>query len=245
MAPRSSHDAATLVRAEKLVEHSFSDRSLLSRALTHPSMTTEAASELDYERLEFLGDAVLGLVVVDEIYRRFPELPEGVMTKLKASLVSGGSLANAADELGLASLIALGQSELGTGRRGLRSALENVFEALVGALYLDGGIDAARRFVVSTLGPRISLDSFDALELDHPKSRLQEIVQAQGGEVAYEIVAEEGPAHAMSFTAEVSVDGRVQGRGVGTTKKEAEMGAAREALTCISSARTKRSKTRR
>jgi len=245
VAPENPHDAATLARAEKLVEHRFSDRSLLSRALTHPSMTPEATSELDYERLEFLGDAVLGLVVVDEIYRRFPELPEGVMTKLKASLVSGGSLVSAAEELGLASLIALGQSEQGTGQRGLRSALENAFEALVGALYLDGGLDSARRFVISTLGPRISLDSFDALELDHPKSRLQEIVQAEGGEVAYEIIAQEGPAHAMSFTAEVSVDGRAHGRGVGATKKEAEMGAAREALTRISSAQTRRSRTRR
>lgn len=245
MAPDSLHDAATLARAEKLVEHRFSDPSLLSRALTHPSMTLEATSELDYERLEFLGDAVLGLVVVEEIYRRFPELPEGVMTKLKASLVSGGSLVNAAEELGLASLIALGQSEQGTGQRGLRSALENAFEALVGALYLDGGINAARRFVISTLGPRICTDSVDALELDHPKSRLQEIVQAQGGEVAYEIVTEEGLPHAMSFTAEVSVDGQPQGRGVGTTKKEAEMGAAREALTRIYSPQTKRSRTRR
>jgi ribonuclease III len=235
VAARSPHDDSTLLRAERVVGYRFSDRSLLSRALTHPSMTSEAASELDYERLEFLGDAVLGLVIVDEIYRRFPELPEGVMTKLKASLVSGDSLVDAAEKLGLASLIALGQSEQGTGQRGLRSALENAFEALVGALYLDGGLEAARAFAIASLGPRIAIESLGALELDHPKSRLQEIVQARGGVVAYEILSEEGPPHARSFAAEVSVDGLPLGSGVGNTKKEAEMCAAREALTRISS----------
>lgn len=236
MSARGAHDDSVLVKAERLVGHSFSDRSLLSRALTHPSVTSEAVSELDYERLEFLGDAVLGLIVVEEIYRRFPELPEGVMTKLKASLVSGDSLVSAAEGLGLAPLIALGGSEKGTGQRGLRSALENAFEALVGALYLDAGLDVARSFVLVSLGPRITVDSLDAIELDHPKSRLQEMIQAKGGTVTYVIVSEAGPPHARTFSAEVSVDGVPVGAGVGNTKKEAEMSAAREALTRISSA---------
>lgn len=236
MVAQNPHDDPTLSKAERAVGYRFSDRSLLSRALTHPSMTSEAVSGLDYERLEFLGDAVLGLIVVEEIYRRFPELPEGVMTKLKALLVSGDSLVNAAEELGLASLIALGQSEKGTGQRGLRSALENVFESLVGALYLDGGLEAARTFVLASLGPRISAESLCALALEHPKSRLQEIVQAEGGVVSYKIVTQQGPPHAMSFTAEVSVDGAILGTGVGNTKKEAEMCAAREALTSMLSA---------
>lgn len=232
----SPHDDPTLREAERTVGYRFSDRSLLSSALTHPSMTQEASSELDYERLEFLGDAVLGLIIVDEVYRRFPELPEGAMTKLKISLVSGDSLVAAAEELELASLIALGESERGTGQRGLRSALENVFEALVGAIYLDGGLEPARTFVLATLGPRISLESLEGLELEHPKSLLQEIVQARGGTMSYRIISEEGPPHAMSFAAEVMVDGEVVGTGVGTTKKEAEMCAAREALSRISSA---------
>ncbi len=228
------HDDTRLDDAERAVGYRFSDRTLLCRALTHPSVTTGASSELDYERLEFLGDAVLGLVVVEEVYRRFPELSEGAMTKLKIALVSGDSLVAAADELGLASLIALGDSEIGTDSRGLRSALENVLEALIGAIYLDGGLDAARSFVVSALGARISPESLAGLELEHPKSRLQEIVQASGNVVSYRIVGEEGPAHARSFTAEVVLEGEVLGRGTGTTKKEAEMCAAREALRAIS-----------
>jgi len=228
--PGSLHDRPTLEQAESVLGYRFQQRSLLASALTHPSALIEGAQALDYERLEFLGDAVLGLVVVEEIYRRFPELPEGEMTKLKIHLVSGRSLVEAAERLGLSRFLALGESELGTGTRGLRSALENAFEAVVGAIYLDGGLDEARRFVLATLGERISPHELAAADLEHPKSRLQEIVQAGGQGVQYRIVAEEGPPHSRRFTAEVLVDGRVLGTGQGATKKEAEMCAAREAL---------------
>jgi ribonuclease III len=228
------HDDATLARAERATRYRFQDRSLLSRALTHPSVSTESTLALDYERLEFLGDAVLGMVVVEEIYRRYPELSEGDMTKLKIHLVSGGSLVDAAERLGLAELIALGESERGTGTRGLRSALENAFEAIVGAIYLDGGLDPVRAFICETLGPRMSPDAVEELDLEHPKSRLQEIVQADGRFVEYRIVSEEGPPHDRTFTAEVLVGDRVMGTGTGATKKEAEMCAAREALSRVS-----------
>lgn len=234
MATGHPHNQETLTRAEAVVGHVFADRSLLARALTHPSVSADDTVLLDYERLEFLGDAVLGLIVVEEIYRRFPELAEGVMTKLKISVVSGSSLVAAAERLGLADLIALGDSERGTGTRGLRSALENAFEAVAGAIYLDGGLDAARSFVVLTLGDRITEDAVERLELEHPKSRLQEIVQADGRTVQYHIVSEEGPPHARLFTAEVRVSGRLMGSGVGASKKEAEMRAAQEALDTVS-----------
>lgn len=234
MAHDDLHDGATLDRAEEAVGHRFEQRALLASALTHPSALAEGTQALDYERLEFLGDAVLGLIVVEEIYRRFPELPEGEMTKLKIHLISGGSLVMAAEELGLAEFIALGESERGTGTRGLRSALENAFEAVAGAIYLDGGLEAARRFVTATLGGRISADGIDVADLEHPKSRLQELVQADGRSVEYRIVGEEGPPHARRFTAEALVDGRVLGTGEGATKKEAEMCAAREALMKVS-----------
>lgn len=234
MALEQPHDDATLARAEHATRYRFEDRSLLSRALTHPSVSSEGTLALDYERLEFLGDAVLGMVVVEEIYRRFPELSEGDMTKLKIHLVSGGSLVDAAERLGLAELIAVGESERGTGTRGLRSALENAFEAIVGAIYLDGGLEPVRAFIIETLGPQMSSEAIERLELEHPKSRLQEIVQADGRFVAYRIVSEEGPPHSRRFTAEVLVDDRVIGTGSGATKKEAEMCAAREALSRVS-----------
>lgn len=236
MLPGRRHDEAVLHRAEKALGYRFADRNLLSEALTHPSAAFQPDLTRDYERLEFLGDAVLGLVVVDEVFHRFPELPEGTLTKLKIALVSGSTLSATAEQLGLSDLIVVGESERGSGARGLRSALENAYEAVVGAIYLDGGFESARGFILRTLGDRITQDSVEALDLEHPKSRLQEIIQATGGTVAYRISAEEGPPHARRFTAEVLVDGSVLGTGVGSTKKEAEMRAAAAALSRIAPA---------
>ena len=220
-----------LERAEALLGHRFADASLLQRALTHPSYAEEAGVDSDYERLEFLGDAIMGLIVVEEIYRSYPDLPEGVMTKMKISVVSGSTLSEVAAELGIADLILLGSSERGTGRRGLSSALENAFEALVGALYLDAGLDAARRFVLARLGDRIAPGM--AEDLEHPKSRLQELLQASGKVPVYVIASVEGPPHDRRFEAHVTLGGRLLGAGAGASKKEAEMNAAAEALTRI------------
>ncbi|MDZ4063047.1 MAG: ribonuclease III [Coriobacteriia bacterium] len=217
-----------LSEAQRIIGHGFSDPGLLELALTHPSFSDEPHATHDYERLEFLGDAVLGLVIVEAIYARFPEMPEGGMTKLKVSLVAGTTLAATARELGLAELLLLGDSEIGTGGRGMASALENVFEATCGALYLDGGLAAARAFILGVLGDRIEEKTIESLE--HPKSRLQEITQSRGSAPEYHIVAEEGPPHERSFVATVLVDGRPLGSGTGHSKKEAEMNAAREAL---------------
>ncbi len=230
-----SSEESRLAAAEEIVSHRFSDRTLLLRALTHPSAFEGASGSRDYERLEFLGDAVLGLVVVEELYSRFPDLGEGEMTKLKISVVSGGALADTADALGLGDVMRMGKSEQGTGSRGRRSALENVYEALVGAIYLDAGLSAARTFVVSTLGNRIDPENLGTAAPDHPKSALQEIVQAQGAVPTYRIVAEDGPPHDRRFTAEVTIGGSVAGKGVGATKKEAEMQAAAEALERLTS----------
>jgi ribonuclease-3 len=138
---------ARLDAAERLANHRFVDRELLLRALTHPSYTEEPHAAQDYERLEFLGDAVLGLVVVHEIFQRFPRMPEGQMTKLKIGVVAGRTLSDAADDLGLGRLLLLGPSETGTDGRGMTSALEDGFEALVGAIYLDAGLETAREFI--------------------------------------------------------------------------------------------------
>ena len=214
--------------AQQIVGHTFADTSLLDAALTHPSYAEESGDHTGYERLEFLGDAVLGLVVVEECYRRFPHLAEGVMTKIKIAIVSGTVLTAAAHELGLTPLILLGEGERRNAERGRASALENAFEAVVGAIYLDGGYEPARDFVLRTLGSRIVPEI--ALEEEHPKSALFELVQARGATAVFEIESSDGPPHDRIFSASVSVDGQLLGRGTGRSKKEAEMKAAAEAL---------------
>ena len=209
-----------LAIAERTLQHRFRDRGLLQVALTHPSAVEDKDPARYYERLEFLGDSIVGLLIAEEVYRRFPELDEGGMTRIKVSLVAGSTLASVAGELGLESAIIFGQSEKGTGRRGLTSALENVFEALTAALYLDAGLEAARAWIVSALGPLISQEAANSPE--NPKSLLQEMVQAQGAAPTYSLAGQTGPPHDRTFSAVVEVDGTVLGEGVGRTKKEAE-----------------------
>lgn len=216
-----------LARAEAVLEHRFSDRELLLHALTHPSALSDGAPT-DYERLEFLGDSIVGFVVAEEVFRRFPDLREGGMTRIKVSTVNGAVLATVAERLGLEDLIILGESELGTGRRGMASALENAFEALTAALYLDAGLPTARTWVLKTLGEFI--DESVAASPENPKSELQETVQSVGGVVTYEIIAQEGPPHDRVFVARALINGCAAGEGSGRSKKEAEVAAAASAL---------------
>lgn len=214
--------------AERIIGHRFSDRRLLQRALTHPSAVEGKDPRAYYERLEFLGDSVVGFVIAEEVYRRFPDMDEGGMTRIKISVVAGTTLAEVAGELGLAAAIVVGESERGTGGRGLTSALENVYEALTAALYLDAGLDAARKWILGTLGSSISVDA--ALSPENPKSLLQELTQAKGMTPSYRLLAEEGPPHKRLFTCAVEIDGVVIGEGTGRTKKEAQAAAASAAL---------------
>jgi len=229
-APPKTMSKSRLAQVEHTIGYRFSDRRLLARAFTHPSLDSGPRGRADYERLEFLGDAVLGLIVADEIYTRLPELDEGTMTKLKASVVSHSALVATARRLGFAERIVLGPTHARDSERALPSALEDVYEALVAAIYLDGGLDAARRFVVESIGDSITPEGFDALTIEHPKSRLQEIAQARGTVPAYHTVAIDGPPHARTFTAEVTLFDRVLGRGTGRSKRDAETNAATAAL---------------
>ncbi len=217
-----------LKRAEEILGHRFRDRAVLLRALTHPSRTDESGGE-GYERLEFLGDAVLGFLVVEELYRRFPDLPEGELTKMKVGLVSGRSLTAAAREIGLDDLVLLGAGEMATEGRGLESTLEDCFEAIVGAIHEDSGLEAARAFVARVLGRKMSPAALASLE-EHPKSELQEYLQSNGKAPAYRITDEIGPVHDRTFVAEVRVEDLILGQGVGRSKKEAEADAAAQAL---------------
>jgi ribonuclease III len=224
--------------AESVIGHEFHDKDLVLRALTHPSAVEERDPDAYYERLEFLGDSIVGFLIAEEIYRRFPSMDEGGLTRIRVSVVSRSALARVAAELGLADAIVVGQSELGTGGRGLKSALGNVYEALVAALYLDAGMAAARDWVLATLGPLISEDV--AASLENPKSELQEKLQARGETPVYRLVSQEGPPHARTFTVEVVVGGVAMGSGSGRTKKEAEAAAAAAAIAQLAKARRSR-----
>lgn len=208
--------------------YSFHDKQLLVQALTHPSAVEEDAIDLSYERLEFLGDSILGALVAREIYCRFPEMDEGGMTRIKVSLVSGTSLSTVASEMGFDDIIIFGGSERGTGRRGLHSALENVYESVVAALALDGGIDVVQEWVLRTLSPHISRQH--AMEPENPKSTLQEYLQVKRITPTYELVAADGPPHDRTFTSQVLSGDVVIGVGSGRSKKDAEANAATAAL---------------
>lgn len=219
---------ANLDRAEKIIGREFTNRGLLQVALTHPSYGKHTKVTNNYERLEFLGDSVLGFIIAEETFGRFPDLEEGGLTRIKVSLVSGASLSKVSAEEGIGECIIFGDSEAGTQGRGLHSALENVYEAIVAALYLDGGIEAARDWVLRTLGPHISRDI--ATEPESPKSSLQEYLQARRKKPYYKITDIIGPPHDRVFQAAVYCDEDCIGTGEGHSKKAAEAAAAKEAL---------------
>ena len=190
-----------LARAQEILDYRFDSEHLLLSAITHPSATEGKSVKYSYERLEFLGDSILGAIVAAIAFHRFHDLDEGGLTRIKVALVSGASLSDVADRLGFADVIVFGSSETGTGKRGLHSALENVYEAVVAALYLDGGIGAAQEFVERTLIPRMSLDM--AREPENPKSALQEKLQEDGITPTYKLVETQGPPHDRTFVAQV------------------------------------------
>lgn len=218
-------------RVVQLLGYRFGDPGLLAIALTHPSYAAEHPESEAYDRLEFLGDAVLGFLVADRMYREYPEEPEGDLTRRKHSVVSGESLAQAARTLGVADLLKLGRGADAAGERVRDSVLENALEALVGAVYLDGGLEPAAalvdRIVAAAPAGRTSTEG-------DPKSLLQQLTQARWGVLPrYRLVSTEGPPHDRRFTVEVSVMGTVQGRGEGTSKQAAEKAAAMMALEAL------------
>lgn len=214
--------------AEDILGYTFHDKEVLIAALTHPSALEDEGVERSYERLEFLGDSLVGAFVAAAVFERYPRMDEGGMTRVKVQLVSGVSLSEVSRKLGLTEAIVFGGSETGTGKRGLHSALENVYESLVAALYLDGGLDAARAWVHETLVPLMSESM--ALEPENPKSSLQEVLQEHHVTPAYETLEVDGPPHDRRFTCAVMDGEQRLGTGIGRSKKEAEAAAAQDAL---------------
>lgn len=214
--------------------HTFAHRELLEAALTHRSYANETPGVRESnQRLEFLGDSVLGLVVSEYLYQQNPDWPEGDLSKLRAAVVCEGALARRARALHLGDPLRLGRGEAGTGGRDRDSNLADAFEALVGAIYLDSGLEAARKFVLAQLTPELAAARTGDRIADY-KTRLQEHLQRFSAESpVYQMAGEEGPDHAKTFAMTVIWGGRALGRGSGRSKKEAEQEAAREALVAL------------
>ena len=210
---------------EKNIGYHFRDKNLLKAAVTHSSFANENRGGLAYnERLEFLGDAVLQLVTSEKLFKENPDMPEGRMSKQRAALVCEDALAGYSKEIQLGDFMLLGKGEEATGGRNRPSILADAFEALIGAIFLDGGMDNAKRFV------RRFLDAAHTSLKDY-KTLLQEIIQKNPGErLSYVVIGESGPDHDKVFNVEVHLNSNVIGKGTGKSKKQAEQAAAKEAL---------------
>lgn len=218
-----------LQKAQDIIGYTFKNSLLLETALMHPSAIEGNRVQQSYERLEFLGDSIMGAIMSYKLYLAYPDADEGRLTRLKAAVVSGASLTRVAKEAGLAPLIIFGGSEIGSDSRGLNSALEDVFEAITGALYLDGGYDAAYGWVMKHLEPILAQGITEVPE--NPKSILQEYAQrTRKVTPRYELIGSSGPAHLPSFTCAVYLDDMCCGTGEGRSKKLAEAVAAKQAL---------------
>lgn len=214
----------------------FKDTRLLEQALYHRSYLNEAGDSAmeSNERLEFLGDAVLGLVISEKLYRDYPSLTEGQLSQIRAVLVRWDALARAAERIGLGEYLVLGRGEELSGGRRRPSNLAGALEAIIGAAFLDGGLGKARRLVLKLLKPDLGEIADRGMTIDS-KSQLQHLAQARWRQIPqYRLISSEGPDHAKLFTVEVLVGNNVMGRGQGRNKKQAELNAARQALETLS-----------
>ncbi|SKB73979.1 ribonuclease-3 [Lachnospiraceae bacterium] len=213
---------------EERIGYKFKDRSLLRSALAHSSYTNEMKINriADYQRLEFLGDAVLEVTVSDFLYKNHPEMPEGEMTKVRSSLVCEPTLAFCARAFSLSDFILLGKGEENQGSRYRDSIVSDIFEAIIGAIYIDGGMEPAAAHI-----KKYVLTDIEHKQLFHDsKSRLQILIQKRSGTLSYELIDESGPDHRKSFTVAAIINGERVAEGTGSSKKSAEQHAAYEAL---------------
>jgi len=212
---------------EKKIGYEFKDKSLLKRALTHSSYANEMGTGLDNERLEFLGDSVLGFITAEYLFNHYKDKAEGDLTKKRAYAVCEKTLFGYAEKIGLGDMILLGKGEERTGGRQRPSVVSDAFEAVIAAIYLDGGIENAKKFVL----PFIEIASETKPVFKDYKSTLQEVLQQNPTEkFEYIVVGESGPDHNKEFIVEVHLNSNVIGKGKGSSKKRAEQEAARSAL---------------
>ena len=216
---------------EERILYKFRNGLLLAEALTHPSISLERKNyPFDNQRLEFLGDSVIQVSVTEHLFRMFPDFGEGQLTKLRTRIVSRTALRNRAAKLDLGSYIMMGRGEESSGGRERASTLADVFESLVGAIYLDGGFDAARIFILRQM-EEVFTEIANQPEKINPKGFLQEILQAiEPAAPEYQILSQSGPEHSKNFICSVVWNGQELGRGCGSSKKEAQVAAAQVAL---------------
>lgn len=225
----------TLDELQAEINYRFNNQELLTKALTHSSHAHETnAPAGDNEQLEFLGDAVLGFLASDFLCRAHPSLTEGQLSRLKGFLVSSANLVKFAEQLQLGDYLHLGKGEEKTGGRSKQALLVDAFEAILGAVYRDGGIDPVRRILLRLLAPQIEEVGDPAKQVPDFKTALQERLQSRQSDPAeYLVISETGPDHQKLFAVDVVVGGRSIASGLGLTKKAAEQAAAREALTTL------------
>jgi ribonuclease-3 len=216
---------------EKIIAYKFANSLLLAEALTHPSLAYETQRpHFDNQRLEYLGDAVLQLILTDKLYRAYTAFGEGRLTKIRSRLVSRDALWRFARQIELSDFLLLGKGEEASGGKERASNLADAYEALIGAIYLDGGFEAAKVFVLSQCGSAIDEAASEPDE-ENPKGRLQELLQAiSPTSPSYRILQQEGPDHAKTFEVCVEWEEKLLGSGKGCSKKEAEFEAASQAL---------------
>ena len=221
---------------QKSIDINFKNASLLELAITHSSYINEkpGIALASNERLEFVGDAVLGLVIGEKLFKDCPGSPEGELTRLRAALVRKEKLASLALNINLGDYLFLGKGEESGGGRSKIANLAGAFESIIAAIYFDQGLDIARNFILKVYGPEIEKQGDIGASTDY-KSKLQEIIQAQRQITpSYQIVEAVGPDHDRQFTIEVKAGSTVLGRGIGKSKKAAEMEAARDAIQKLS-----------
>lgn len=219
-------------KLEEKIEYTFKDKCLLTQALTHSSYANEKQGGIKCnERLEFLGDAVISIVSAQYLYEAFPDMPEGDLSKLRSSLVCTRSLSDFARQIDLGSYMLLGKGELNTGGRDRDSILEDAFEALTAAIYLDGGMECAKKHVLRFLAKAVNTHHINFKDY---KTTLQEVIQKNPDQsITYVVSGESGPDHNKRFEVEVHLNSNVIGKGVGKSKKQAEQEAAKEALSLM------------
>jgi ribonuclease-3 len=224
-------DARPIAELQERLGVTFKDLAKLQQALYHRSFLNEAAEDVESnERLEFLGDAVLGLVISERLFKDYPELSEGKLSQIRAILVRWDALANAAERISLGDYLVLGKGEEMSGGRKRPSNLAGGLEALIGAAFMDGGMRVAQKLVLRLLKPDLDAIAAQGFSADS-KSELQHLSQTRWRQIpTYALTSSEGPDHAKLFTVEVSVGDQVLGRGQGRNKKQAELNAARQAL---------------
>ena len=215
---------------EVAIGYRFQNITFLQNALAHSSYANERwhNSLMSNERLEFLGDSILGMVVADHLYRSFPNRPEGELTRMRADMVCERALAKVANQIGLGQHILLGKGEEQGGGRNRESILADAVESIIAACYLDGGMDAAKRFVERFILSDVPVTKLHNMDY---KTALQELVQQKKNQtIQYTLVGESGPDHDKQFRVELSINGEVIGSGTGTSKKRAEQEAAKTAI---------------